>query len=38
MKTVQSRRLLHRLIKQREIELSCDIWTTNLQKYISGIK
>ena len=38
MKTLQSRRLLNGLIKQRKIELSCDISTTNLQKHISGIK
>ena len=42
LKTLQSRRLLQRLIKQREIMLSCDISTgqyqsssgTKLQKYI----
>ena len=27
LKTLKSRRLLHGLIKQRQIELSCDIWT-----------
>ena len=38
LKTLQSRRLLYGLIKQREIELSCDISTTNLQKNISRNK
>ena len=31
LKTLQSRRLLHGLIKQREIELSCDISTGQYQ-------